>query len=44
MASPMTRITELFKRAMGREAPAPAPEPAPEPVAAEPEPVAKTVS
>jgi hypothetical protein len=44
MASPMTRITELFKRAMGREAPAPAPEPAPEPVAAQPEPVAKTVS
>ena len=44
MASPMTRITELFKRAMGREAPAPAPEPAPEPVAAQPEPVTKTVS
>ena len=44
MASPMTRITELFKRAMGREAPAPAPEPAPEPVAAPPEPVTKTVS
>ena len=44
MASPMTRITELFKRAMGREAPAPAPEPTPEPVAAQPEPVAKTVS
>ncbi len=44
MASSMTRITELFKRAMGREAPAPAPEPAPEPVAAQPEPVAKTVS
>jgi hypothetical protein len=44
MASPMTRITELFKRAMGREAPAPAPKPAPEPVAAQPEPVAKTVS
>jgi hypothetical protein len=42
MASPMTRITELFKRAIGREAPAPAP--APEPVAAKPEPVTKTTS
>jgi hypothetical protein len=40
MASPITRITELFKRAIGREAPAPAPEPA----AADPEPAGKTVS
>ena len=44
MASPMTRITELFKRAIGREAPAPAPTPTPEPVAATPEPVTKTTS
>jgi hypothetical protein len=44
MASPMTRITELFKRAIGREAPAPAPTPTPEPVAAKPEPVTKTTS
>jgi hypothetical protein len=44
MASPMTRITELFKRAIGREAPAPAPAPTPEPVAATPEPVTKTTS
>ena len=40
MASPITRITELFKRAIGQEAPTPAP--APEPAAAEPEPAGKT--
>jgi hypothetical protein len=40
MASPITRITELFKRAIGREEPAPAPAP----VAPEPEPVTKPVS
>jgi hypothetical protein len=45
MASPITRITDLFKRAIGREAPAPAPDPAaPEPEAAKPAPVTKTVS
>src|SRR5689334_9814086 len=48
MASPITRITELFKRALGREEPAPAPNPAlasdAEPVDATPKPVAKTVS
>jgi hypothetical protein len=44
MASTITRITELFKRAIGREEPAPAPAPAPRPVAAKPEPVAKRVS
>ncbi|WP_306764997.1 hypothetical protein [Solirubrobacter soli] len=44
MASPITRITELFKRAIGREEPAPAPAPAPGPVAVEPEPVTKRVS
>ena len=44
MASPITRITELFKRAIAREAPAPAPALAPAPEAAKPEPVTKTVS
>lgn len=44
MATPLTRITELFKRAMGQKAPAPAPEPTPEPVATDPEPVTKTHS
>jgi hypothetical protein len=44
MASPITRITELFKRAISREEPAPAPVTAPDPVAAEPEPVTKPVS
>jgi hypothetical protein len=41
MATPITRITEFFKRVAGRSEPAPAP--APEPEAAKPEPVAKTV-
>ena len=45
MASPITRITELFNRAIGREAKAPAPAPdAAKPEAAKPEPVTKTVS
>jgi hypothetical protein len=47
MASPITRITELFNRVVGREAPAPAPAPASDvakPEAAKPEPVTKTVS
>jgi hypothetical protein len=42
MASLITRITELCKRAFGQEASTPAP--APEPAAAEPEPAGKTVS
>ena len=45
MASPITRITELFHRVIGREAQAPAPAPdAAKPEAAKPEPVTKTVS
>jgi hypothetical protein len=48
MASAITRITELFKRMLGRTEPAPAPKPGlasdPEPVDAMPKPVSKTVS
>lgn len=44
MASPITRITELLKRAIGREERTPAPATAPEPVAAKPESVTKRVS
>jgi hypothetical protein len=40
MASPINRITVLFRRLIGRGEPAPAPEPEP----AKPEPVAETVS
>ena len=42
MASPITQVTELFKRVTGRKTPTPAP--APKPEAAKPDPVAKIVS
>ena len=42
MASPITRITELFKRMTSSKAKTPAPTPTPEP--AKPEPVAKVGS